>query len=835
MLLGIALGVAVVVAIDLANVSATRAFDLSTNSIAGQATHQISGGPQGIDQQLYVDLRTQGITRSAAPVITSYVWSDQLGRQYLQLLGIDPFAETGFRNYIGSFGDQNSEDEQALSLNLFLTKPGAFLVSQTLADENNLSIGDEIIVDVGGRVKEATLVGYLSSASGEVDQSLENLMLVDIATAQELTEQIGRISHIDLKISDDDEITLQKVREFLPEEARLQPVGTRTQNIREMTRAFQVNLTALSLLALLVGTFLIYNTMTFSVVRRRPLLGILRSIGVQRSEIFGLIFKESLLIGLVGSSIGVLLGIALSQGSVQLVSQTINDLYFLNNVNEVAIPPMTIAKAIVLGLVATVTASIFPAIEASLISPRTAAVRSDLEKKSGRAQRLAALLGGPVMALGILGLLIPSDRLAIGFLATLVTVIGFAMFTPLMMSLFLRLISPLTSKLFGFLGKMAPQSLVQSASRTSIAIAALMIAISVSIGMSLMVGSFRHTVDVWLTQTILGDVYIFSPGVTANEASTTIDEEILEKLKSWPGISKLSLLRTSLIDAPNGAINVGALNIIPYETDELYRQAIGTPEEVWDAMTAGAVTISEPLARRFEITSLDQKIEIYTDRGLENFDIVGIYNDYSSSQGTLLMHLDTYQSFWDDQSVTDVAIWVADDVDKGAFVEQMNSEFLPIQRLIIRPNERLKERALEIFDQAFTITYALQFLTIIVAFVGIVSTLLSMQLDRGREIGIMRAIGLSVRQIWTLVMIETGLMGLLAGLFAIPVGYGLSLILVFIINKRAFGWSLQMQFDWIPFGVAMLVAISAALIAGFYPALRTSKLLTAQILREQST
>ena len=834
MLLGIALGVAVVVAIDLANVSAGRAFDISTQSIAGQSTHQISGGPQGLGEQVYVDLRRAGITRNAAPIITTYVWSEQLGSRYIQMLGIDPFAESGFRTFIGSI-DDGSGDRQtgSQSLNAFLTQPGAFLISENLATEHGLVVGSQITLDVGGKKKQASLAGFLSDTGESSNAGLDSILLVDIATAQELTESVGWLSHVDLIIPEGDRETISAIETLLPENARLQPIGTRSQNIREMTRAFQVNLTALSLLALLVGTFLIYNTMTFSVVRRRPLFGILRSIGVMRSEVFGLIFKESLLIGLLGSSLGVFFGILLSTGAVQLVSQTINDLYFVSNVTEFNIPPTTIAKGILLGLIATITASIFPAIEASLTSPRTAIVRSELENKSGRMRYVVAALAVPIMLLGVIGFSLPSESLPLSFIATLITVIGFALLTPLLMSILLKGISPILKSAFGFLGRMAPQTLIQSASRTSIAIAALMIAISVSIGMSLMVGSFRHTVDLWLTQTILGDVYIFSPGVTANEASTTIDEDILEQLQSWPGITKTSLLRTSLIDSPLGSINLGALNLIPYESEELYIQSIGSPEEVWEAVTGGAIIISEPLARRFNISSLHQELEIYTDQGSVKFSIVGIYNDYSSSQGTLLMHLDTYRFHWDDLSVTDVAIWVDDDVDKGDFLEQMNSAFLPIQRLIIRPNDRLKERALEIFDQAFTITYALQFLTIIVAFVGIVSTLLSMQLDRGREIGIMRAIGFSVRQVWALVMLETGLMGILAGLFAMPVGYGLSLILIFIINKRAFGWSLQMQVEPLPFVIALIVAVTAALLAGLYPALRTSNLSPTEVLRGQ--
>jgi len=827
MVLGIVLGVAVVTAIDLANVSASRAFDLSTEAISGRTTHQIVGGPQGIEESIYVDLRRSGITRDIAPVIASYVWSPELGSQYLQLLGIDPFAEGPFRDYVGRL---NSEDSEQADLGLFLTMPNAVLISDSLSAQFDVEVGDQIPIDVGGKLKQVVITGLIATSRSE-NSPLNNLMVADIAAAQELTEKVGTLSHIDLVVESDNSEKLAQIRELLPEGARIQSVGTSSENIREMTRAFQVNLTALSLLALLVGMFLIYNTMTFSVVRRRPLFGILRSIGVLKGEVFGLIIKESVLLGLIGSTLGMLVGVLLSKGAILIVSETINDLYFVSNVRGSAIPPFNLAKGMILGLVATLTASIFPALEAAKSQPRNAINRSVLEFKAHRMRDLSAIIGIPVLLLGIGGLSFPTDSLFISFISTLITVIGFAMFTPLLLSIIMRAAKVILKSIFGFLGRLAPQTLIQSASRTSVAIAALMIAISVSIGMSLMVGSFRHTVDLWLGQTLQGDIYVFSPGVTANEPSTEIDARALELIRSRPEFTRISELRSVVIDSPAGAIRVGAINDNPYEEPDLYMQSVGSPEETWQAMEAGGVTVAEPLAQRLDIDSLDDALVLYSDTGPQSFPVVGIYRDYSSSQGTMLMARNIYDQYWDDPNVTDIGLWLREGEDPAAMLDELNAQLGPVQRLIIRQNERLKERALEIFDQAFAITYALQLLAIIVAFVGIVSALLAMQLDRAREIGILRAIGLSVRQVWGLVMLETGLMGAMAGLLAMPVGYGLSLILIFIINKRAFGWTLQMELEWLPFLTAFIVALGAALMAGLYPALRTSQMATADVMR----
>jgi putative ABC transport system permease protein len=143
----------------------------------------------------------------------------------------------------------------------------------------------------------------------------------------------------------------------------------------------------------------------------------------------------------------------------------------------------------------------------------------------------------------------------------------------------------------------------------------------------------------------------------------------------------------------------------------------------------------------------------------------------------------------------------------------------------------LREEVLEVFDRTFDITTALQVLATVVAFIGVLSALFSLQLEKGRQLGILRAIGLSVRQLWQLVLMETGLMGLVAGLLSLPTGYVLSWILIFIINRRSFGWTLQMRVEAEPFLQALLIALTAALLAGIYPAFRISQKITADAIR----
>jgi putative ABC transport system permease protein len=210
-----------------------------------------------------------------------------------------------------------------------------------------------------------------------------------------------------------------------------------------------------------------------------------------------------------------------------------------------------------------------------------------------------------------------------------------------------------------------------------------------------------------------------------------------------------------------------------------------------------------------------------------------VYYDYASTQGTVLMALPVYQSSWQDREITAMALKLAPGVDVDVITDQLQEALSPTQRLLVRANQTLRAEVLEVFDRTFAITGALQLLATVVAFIGVLSALLSLELERQRELGILRAVGLTVRQLWSLILLETGLMGSAAGLLAMPTGYILALILVYIINRRSFGWTLQMQVDALPFIEAFLVAVIAAVLAGLYPAWRMGRMLTSEALRSE--
>jgi putative ABC transport system permease protein len=830
--------------------------------VTGRATHQITGGPQGLEQALYARLLREGVVDEAAPVISEYVASPQLGDRLIQLLGVDPFAEAPFRDYLG---DQDGE-RQALpvgQLTGFLTQPGAVLISTGVAERYGLEAcpGTEepavenclLELEVGGQLKQARIAGLLQPG-GEAqagnalsERALEGLLLADIATAQELTGRLGVLDRIDLILPEDclgtgelegpSESTgcpqAERIRALLPPEAQLLSVAARTGTVQEMTAAFRLNLTALSLLALVVGMFLIYNTMTFSVVQRRPLFGTLRCLGVTQWEVFRLVASEALAVGALGALLGVGLGVFMGQGAVRLVTQTINDLYFVVTVQGVQIPASSLVKGALLGVVATLLTASPPAWEAASVPPRAALSRAGLEVKARRAVWLAAGAGVLSLAGGGALLLLPTRNLVVSFTGTFAVIVGFAALAPLATLSLMRGINPLLGRIWGTLGRMAPRDVVNALSRTAVAVAALTVAVSVTIGVSLMVSSFRHTVVTWLDQTLQGDVYLSAPTLTATQSSAPLDPTVIPVIRNWPGVERVDLLRSATVDSPGGPVHVAATDNPTLVEERIFLSSEGTPEQIQVALKGGSVLVSEPFANRFGLPRRGARITLQTEAGPREFPVAGIYYDYASSQGTVLMDLRVYRELWQDETLTAAALRLPQDADADRVAESLQAELAPFQRLVVRPNRELRADVLEVFDRTFAITRALQLLATVVAFIGVLSALLSLQLERQRELGILRAIGLTARQLWSLIMVETGLMGGVAGLLSMPTGFTLALILIFIINRRSFGWTLQMQVDPAPFVQAFLVAVLAALLAGIYPAYKMGRIATAEALHAE--
>jgi putative ABC transport system permease protein len=614
----------------------------------------------------------------------------------------------------------------------------------------------------------------------------------------------------------------------LPASLRVVPASEQANTVTQLTAAFQLNLTAFSLLALVVGMFLIYNTTLFSVVQRRRVLGTLRCVGVTGRQIFALILIESAIAGVIGGVLGIGLGIFLGRFTVALVTQTINDLYFSVTVRGVDVDALSFVKGMLLGIFSALIAASVPAAEAANVPAITALQRSDLESRVRRNVPAITLGGLVLIALGAAMLII--NNVATAFAGIFIALFGASLSVPVLTIALMRA-ATLTLGRVGLIGRMAARTITHALSRTSVAIAALMIAVSVVIGVTVMIASFRATVVNWLDQTLSADVYVSPPEHGVNY-SNALDASLAGKIRLIPGVASVGLVRHTNAYSPDfGNVRLSAVTSIRRRDPKVYRTAIGSPDYVWARMEADDVIVSEPFANRHRV-QVGDAITLATDRGAQNFNVAAIYYDYTSDQGVVLMSLNAYRRWWNDAEISGIAVYILPDANAERIEDAVRAA-LGGERVVVQSNRALRQAALVIFDRTFAITAALRVIAIIVAFIGILSALMALQLERTRELGTLRASGMTLRQLWRLTLLESGLMGATAGLLAIPTGLILSAILIYVINLRSFGWTIF--FEPVPevYAQALIVSTLAALLAAVYPMVRLGWLQVTEALREE--
>ncbi|MEO1664358.1 MAG: FtsX-like permease family protein [Chloroflexota bacterium] len=831
--LGVALGVAVVIAIDLANNSANRAFLLSTESIQGSATHQITGTGNGLPTDLYRDIHVGLGIEESAPVIEGFASVIELGEQPVRLLGVDVFAEEPFRNYLADAQIIGEFENVFGALNAFLAEPDTVLMSETLAQRFNIEVGQTITLRPGAEQVEARVVGFLLPSDSVSAQALEDLLLLDISTAQAIVGEPGRISRIDLILPDDYDFA--QITDILPAGAQLTSVSAENTTIEQMTAAFELNLQALSLLALVVGAFLIYNTVTFNVVQRRPVIGTLRSLGMTRDQIFVFILSEALLLAVIGTVLGLALGVILGRGAVQIVSQAVNNLYLTVNVNRVALDPFTFVKGAAIGIVISTVAALIPSWDATRTPPAGVLRRSSIEDQARKQLPLITAVAVILNIVGLIILAIPGDSITLSFVALFAIVVGSALFTPALLVVVMRYATPLTERVFGVLGRMAPRAVARSLSRTSVAVAALTVAVSVIVGVSVMIASFRTTVADWLEVTLSADIYVSPPNITSG--NTGMDAGIQETVATVTGVTQVLAARNSETQAPDypdmPPVRITAIELDPTQDTRRFDWNTAPAGDTVAAMESGMVMVSEPFAFRRGITQRNNTINLLTDNGVQEFEVFAVFFDYTTDQGLVYMDLGVYRDNWDDDQISSLGVYVAEDVALTDMIDTLETQTLVGLDVIVQSNRTLREGVFEVFNQAFSITVALRLLATIVAFIGILSALLALQLENTRQYGLMRAVGLTPGQLRRFTIIQTGLMGFTSGLLALPIGLALAAVLIFVINIRSFGWSMYFMPQTSEMAQAFIVALGAALLAGLYPAYRLGRLITARALRSE--
>ncbi len=299
-----------------------------------------------------------------------------------------------------------------------------------------------------------------------------------------------------------------------------------------------------------------------------------------------------------------------------------------------------------------------------------------------------------------------------------------------------------------------------------------------------------------------------------------------------PGVAWVESFRSVRVASPLGDVNLSVADPRRARDTRLYRFAEGDPAGAWDRVRAGAVVVTEPFFFRHRLPAHGASVTLMSDRGPVSFPVAGVFYDYASEQGTVFMARNVYERYWDDRGVSSVGAHLREDASIDGVTRALRAALAGTELQVI-PNRTLRRQALRVFDRTFALTRSLRLLAVVVAFIGVWSALMALQVERTRELATLATLGLRERQLWGLTLLETGLMGALAGVLSLPLGWLLAVVLVYVIDVRSFGWTMRLELDGWLFAQAFALSVAAALLASVYPLLRLRRLSLAAALRQE--
>ena len=826
--LGVALGVAVPVAIHLANESVLSAFARGVEAVAGRAELTVHAGELGIPEELFPLLRADPAVAHASPLIEVLAPVQGMPGELLLVLGVDVLSEQAFRDY--RLADRPvAADPLAL-----LTDPEALLLARRFAEAHGLEVGGRLtlLTPAGPR---AFRVRGLLTAEGPAVALDGRLAILDIATAQVQFQKLGRLDRVDLllKPGTDPVAVAARLRATLPAGLTVERPAARTTQVEAMLASFRLNLTVLSLIALLTGCFLIYNTMGIAVLRRRRSLGILRALGVSSQGVAALVAGEAALLGAAGGLLGALAGGVLSRAAVTAMARTVSQLYAFVRPEPPVLTVGTLGLGLLAGLAAALLAAAGPARLAAAVSARETLTPGTLLRRP----RTAAAAAAGAALLGLAALLArpgPIETPPVeGYLAALAAVLGGALLSPALLRALAAAGRPLLHILPVPAG-LALLSLRRAVHRNAVATSAMMVGLAMLVSVSTLVRSFRATVEAWIGQSIRADFVLSPAGRYLKGADGRLPADLLRTLAAVEGVEALDPFRGIRVEDGRGGRFLLASG--DFAVHARYGRLLmvdgDAPAILRAAREAGAVVISETFALRYGVRAGD-RITLPTPRGPVRLPVAGIFYDYTTEGGLVVMDRPLFTRLIGDPFVSSVAIYLSPGADPDA-VRRRILEAVPGRGdLLLLANRALKARVLEIFDQTFAITYALEFIALVVAALGILNAQMAAVLERQREVGILRAVGCSRRQILAMVLAEAGLLGIAANLLGAAVGLALSAILIHVINFQSFGWSIQFHFPTREVIQVTALALGTALFAGAVPASVAAALPPVEALRHE--
>ena len=776
--LAIAFGVALGLAVEIINRAAVNELAASLATLSGQADLQVGGPRSGFDESLYPRLASLDGVAAASPIVEMAV-ALRARDEPLTLIGVDPFrAATINPALVGDARDR-----------LDTLRPDTVFLSAAASAWLGLHEGDMLRVPVG-RTEVALRVAGATAVGGSTRYAV-----MDIATAQDAFGYGGRLTRIDLRLvpgTDPDRVRTQ-VKALLPPGLAVGPPEDNLAATERLSRSYRVNLNVLALVALFTGSMLVFATQTLALARRRPQFALLRTLGLSRRELVAWVIAEAMLLGIAGAIIGVVAGHAFAWFALSQFGPDLGGGYFRGQPVTLDFEPRPMLVFAVLGVAASIAGSALPAREAARARPAAALKASDADVVTRFARWPAWALIGIGAALTLLP---PIDGLPIaGYIAIALVIVGGILAMPQVAGLVLRIVGAPHA----VPARLAFSYLRAAPGRVAAMLAAMVASVSLMVAMAIMVASFRQSLDDWLGVMLPADLYMRASSETVS--FTPVERATLARVA---GVGRIEFMRaTSVVfaaDAPRVALlardidpaNPGARlalvgdSIVPRDAPPAW-----VTEPVADARSlAVGSTLTLPLAGR-DVA----------------FTVAGIWRDYARQQGAIVIERARYVALTGDDGVNEAAVWVAPDARLPDVRDAIASVAGGPSRVQIATPAELRRLSLAAFDRTFAVTYALEAAAVLIGLVGLSATLVAQTLARSREFGMLRHVGMTRRQIGAMLAIEGALLAAIGAVAGLALGFGISLILVHVVNRQSFHWGMTLHVPELPLAVLAVTLV----------------------------
>ncbi len=816
---GIVLGVAVIVAIAVVNHTLMSSFQRSIDLVAGKAVLQVENGESGVREALFPIIRDTPGVKDAAPAVEGFLPVVGFTGEKLFIYGVDLLSDFSMREH--DFAGASFGFEAALD---FIAQQDSIAVTETLSGRLGIPVGSRITLATSRGLRSYTVRALLKER-GAAKAFGGSFALMDLPVAQLALGKEGKIDIVDVTTEEGERVgtVRNRIEARLQGSAQVERPKKRGEQIESLLTSFRIGLFFVSLIALFVGFFLIYNTVSVSVVQRRREIGTLRCLGVLRRDILKLFILEALFIAFFGSLVGVLVGVFLAQGALIFVGESVNNLFFQVDMAKGALTFREFWVALASGLGVSVFASLYPALQATSVTPLENTRQAVWSPKSQEIHR-ASILGLSLLLVFPLFLFFSPaglggvERFTLGVVAMLIFLLGLSFLSPLFIVSMARLLRSFLQRSSWIEGKLATDNLRRSPVRSGITVATVMISLAAIFTIAAFVYSVRGSLLSWVEQMVTADLIVSSGARTAGPMNVPLKEDPAVGMKAIPGVQILDLYRLIRSTYQGRPIFIESFSAQASQGVRKLPMAQGEAKEALRRMARGeGVIVSESFKSKFG-EGLGDIIRLPTPSGLIPFSILGVYVDYASDAGSVLVDRSLYKKFWRDELVDAFDLWLAPGADREAVIRKVKKDYGEKYQLFVSTHSELRDAVIKIMEQSFIVNYAVEIVAVVVALFSVINTLLASVLDRTREIGVLRAVGATQRQVRRMVVAEAGWMGFMGGILGLVAGTVMSYHHVVYNTKVLTGWTFQYYY---PFHIALLsffLSVVLCLLAAYGPA-----------------